>query len=252
MDEKPPCPCCADRASQGALFKLRGPPPLNACGECLESVVEDVDGPALLEEILSQSPVRLRWDLSAAQVDALGKAMVARSKAAIDAVVAAHASGAALTWEMVGAVLCLEDAEFSVIDSSCTFPGHVSTDKGLRDACTAADTEMSAYAVASNSRKDLYAAIVAYSQTEEAKGLSGERKRYVERRLRDGRRMGLDLDDETAGKVKDLNTRISALGIQFAKSLGEEAATFDWGGADLDGLPTEWLAERAIEGQADR
>lgn len=165
------CPCCTDRLAGGALFKFKTAriseltsASLEACGECLDAV-SDVDGAALLEEVLSASPVRLRWDLSIAQVEALAGAMVERSKAAVDAVVAAHASGAPLTWLTVGAPLCEEDAEFGLVDSSCTFPGHVSTDKALRDACTAVNTSLSAYAVASNSRKDLYRALLAYAET---------------------------------------------------------------------------------------
>ena len=50
----------------------------------------------------------------------------------------------------------------------------------------------------------------------------GERARYLERRLRDFRRVGLHLDAETAMAVKEINTELSSLGIQFSKNLGEE------------------------------
>ena len=63
----------------------------------------------------------------------------------------------------------------------------MSPDKSLRDACTQADTQLSTYSVESNARPDVYRAVLAYAETAEAKGLTGERKRYLERRLRDFR-----------------------------------------------------------------
>ena len=96
---KPPCPCCTDRTAKGFIgFKLSGPPPENACEVCVEAG-EEVDGDALVASLLAKAPVRLQWNLTTAQVSALAEAIIARSKKACDAVVAAHTGGAALTWE---------------------------------------------------------------------------------------------------------------------------------------------------------
>mmetsp|Transcript_22645 Transcript_22645/g.70513 ORF Transcript_22645/g.70513 Transcript_22645/m.70513 type:complete len:714 (-) Transcript_22645:155-2296(-) len=239
--EPPPCPCCAERRSAGFRFRLKVPAPPDACEVCL---LPPIDGDALLQESLAASPVRLRWDLSPAQVDALAEAVMARSKAKCDAVASAHASGAALTWETCMQPLVEEDAEFSVMDSVLTFPGHVAADKTLRDTCTAADTRLSAYAIEASSRKDLFEATLAYAETEEAKALEGERKRCLERKLRDFRRVGLHLDDATAAEVKSINTRISDLGIQYKQNLGEESTSFSFDAAELEGCPETYLQER--------
>ena len=76
--------------------------------------------------------------------------------------------------------------------------------------------------VETSSRKDIFEVMVAYNETEEAKALTGEKKRALARQLRDGKRLGLHLDNETAGKVKDINTKLSENGIKFSKNLGEE------------------------------
>lgn len=245
-DQKPPCPCCADRLSKGALFRRPAAGDDLVCGACAD-FVDAAEADALVEAILASSPVKLRWDLSVAQVQALAAAIERRDKAYCDAVVAAHASGAPLTWANTIAVLDRSDAEFGVLETMATFPGHVSTSKDLRDACTEADDVLSKYSVEANARPDLYKAVLAYSETEDAKALAGEQKRCLARRLRDFRRVGLHLDEETAVKVKEINTKLSSLGIQFSKNLGEEATSFELSAEELAGLPEDWLAERKQE-----
>ena len=116
----------------------------------------------------------------------------------------------------------------------------------LRDAATEADQLLSAYSNEAASRKDLYDAVVAYSETAEAKALGGERARFLMRTLRDFRRRGLHLDPATATRVKDINGKLSELGITFAKNLGEESASFEFSAAELAGCPepcVRWFRE---------
>ncbi|CAE8722725.1 unnamed protein product [Polarella glacialis] len=233
-------PCKAS----GFRFRLKVPAPPEACVECL---LPAVDGDALVEEMLSSTPVRLRWNLSAQQIDALAESLIERSKAKADFVASAHASGVPLTWDNCLQPLVDEDNEWSVLESIATFPGQVSTDKALRDTCTAADIRLSAFAVEVSSRKDLYVALLAFSETNEAKSLEGERKRCLERKLRDFRRVGLHLDEATADEVKSINTRISELGIEFQKNLGEDDTSFSFSAAQLDGCTESYLKERRQE-----
>ena len=167
---KPPCPCCADRAAAGFLFSI--PTKYNAtdglCGECTE-FVDAATADAILASILSTAPVKLRWNLSVAEIAGASAAIERRCKAHCDSVVSAHTSGAQLTWANTCGVLDQEDGEFSVLESIVTFPGHVSPDKSLRDACTQADTQLSTYSVESNARPDVYRAVLAYAETGEAK-----------------------------------------------------------------------------------
>ena len=52
------CPCCTDRATLGLHFFRPTVPPEGLCGEC--AAAPEVDGEALLKEVLGASPVRLR------------------------------------------------------------------------------------------------------------------------------------------------------------------------------------------------
>ena len=51
--------------------------------------------------------------------------------------------------------------------------------------------------------------------------------------------MGLHLDEATSEKVKQINTQISTLGIQFSKNLGEEDSSFLLAAAELEGMPDD-------------
>ena len=51
------------------------------------------------------------------------------------------------------------------------------------------------------------------TQSEEGKALTGERKRCVERKLRNFRRLGVHLEGAVADQVKAILTRISELGV---------------------------------------
>ena len=202
-----------------------------------------VDGDALLKRVLASAPVRLQWNLDVPSVEALSSSLMAASKKLIDAAVAAHAAGS-VSWDSIMAPLCEEEGIFSTVESVCTFPSHVSTDKALRDACSAADSTLSAYAVEAGARRDVYDAVLAYSTTEEAAALEGERKRCVERTLRALRRQGVHLQGEVAATVKGYLTRMSELGVQFSKNLGEEKTEFYLSAEQLQGMPQDWLDSR--------
>ena len=222
------------------------PPPPSSADPFYWSTADD---DAFLESVIGDvSPVKLRWDVQPERVGRLAEALIRRSKAAYDGVAATLAvEGAAAapnTWANTMAPLSDDDGQTASLESILTFPGHVSPDKALRDACTAAEMALSAYGVEASSRKDVYLAVLAYSKTEEAAALAGERARYLARTLRDYKRAGLALEGEEADAVKELNKEISSLGIQFQKNLGEENTSFEFSAAQLAGLPAAYLAER--------
>jgi hypothetical protein len=91
-------------------------------------------------------------------------------------------------------------------------------------------------------RVDLFESLKAFAATEEGKALTGERARLLEFTLRDFRRNGLHLPADQRKRVTEIKTRMSALGIQFSKNLGEENAKFTFTRAELKGVPEDQLA----------
>ena len=62
-------------------------------------------------------------------------------------------------------------------------PGMVATDKELRDASSDAEKMLEEFEVEMSMRKDLFDVVLAFSKSEEAKTLSPELKRYVEKQV---------------------------------------------------------------------
>lgn len=130
----------------------------------------------------------------------------------------------------------------------------------MRDASSQADEKLSAVYEEMASRRDVYEAFKAYEGIPpnphpyppssppqphpQAVGepLIGERKRYFDRILRDFRRRGMHLDEETRLKVLDINKRISSLAIRFSKNLGEENTKLHFSADQLQGMPEDFLS----------
>jgi thimet oligopeptidase len=75
----------------------------------------------------------------------------------------------------------LEGDQYHTLQS-VTFPSHVSTRKAIREAATAAETKLNAYAVKSSMRLDVYQRAKAFSLKGEK--LESEEQRYVDRLVR--------------------------------------------------------------------
>ena len=97
----------------------------------------------------------------------------------------------------------LEDAaaEAGTAYGRSGFIGQVHVDADVRDAGTEAEERLNKWRVALAFREDVYKAVKAFAETDEAHGLTGERARLLEHWLRDFRRAGHELSaDDRAGK----------------------------------------------------
>jgi len=120
-------------------------------------------------------------------------------------------------------------------------PSMVALDKELRDASSEAEKKLDEFSVEMSMRKDIFDTLVAFSESEEAKGLEPEIKRYVEKSVMDGKRNGLHLPEDTREKVKTIKKRISELGTDFNKNLNEDTTHLYFPEADLSGVPEDLL-----------
>lgn len=120
-------------------------------------------------------------------------------------------------------------------------PSMVALDKGLRDAASEAEKMMDDFSVEMSMRKDVFDNIVAFSKTEEAKSLSAEYRRYIEKEVRDGKRNGLHLPADVREEIKSVKKRISELGIQFNKNLNEDTTFLYFDESELSGVPEDLI-----------
>jgi thimet oligopeptidase len=86
--------------------------------------------------------------------------------------------------------------------------------------------------------RGLYDALAAVPTT----GLDAAGKRFVEHALRDFRRAGVDKDEETRARLKQLNDELVEAGLAFDTNIREDVRRVALDPADLAGLPEDYVA----------
>ena len=135
--------------------------------------------------------------------------------------------------------------ESSLCEELC-FPAHVSPDKALRDASTAAEKALNDFSVTSMMRVDVFLRFKALLE----KGVVKDPMdvRFLERTVRDYKRAGLDLPKEKRDLVEAKKKRMAALSTDYATNTGEENNKLEFSAADLKGLPADFLKKLEKKG----
>ena len=122
------------------------------------------------------------------------------------------------------------------------FMGYVHTDQEVRDAGRACGERLSKWHTELAFNPRLYHSVEAFSATEEAGSLSGERARLLEFVRRDLKRAGHHLPAESQARVKELTGRLIELGVAFGQNIAEYDDALEVTREDLDGLPESYTA----------
>ena len=101
------------------------------------------------------------------------------------------------------------------------FMARVHPDKDVRDSATEVEEQLTKWSTDLVFRSDLYAAVREYSESEEAKSLTGTRARLVEHMMRDFRRAGHELSSEDRAELQRLQQRLIELQVAYSKNLDE-------------------------------
>jgi thimet oligopeptidase len=129
------------------------------------------------------------------------------------------------------------------------FMGQVHTDAAVRDAGSEAEERLNKWRVALAFRTDLNDAVKAFSQTDEARGLDGERARLLQHWLRDFRRAGHELPAEPRAELERLRTRLVEVEVAFQRNVNEYRDWIEVTRDELAGLPDSYV-ERLSPGEA--
>lgn len=158
-------------------------------------------------------------------------------KAVYDSV--ASVSASKVTFENTIQPLLEVDRDSAGRGVALQLPAMVALDKDLRDASSEAEKLMDELSVEMEMRKDVFDNILAFSKTDEAKSLSPEQQRYLDKAVRDGKRNGLHLPEEGREEIKNVKKRISELGVNFNKNLNEDTTFLMFNESDLTGVPED-------------
>ncbi|MEO9256455.1 MAG: M3 family metallopeptidase [Tepidiformaceae bacterium] len=177
--------------------------------------------------------------LTPEQISAACDAAMRECDAAVDRIVAVPDGERTFA----NTLIALEGAGDKVSQAAGTygFMAYVSADDGLREAGRAADERLEKYGIALSFREDLYDAIRAYAATDEAKSLTGENVRLLEKELLDYRRNGFELPAEQRGRVRVLMDQLVELDTKFRTAINEWQDAIVVPRKELAGLPDAFI-----------
>ncbi|MCK6546738.1 DUF493 family protein [Myxococcota bacterium] len=155
----------------------------------------------------------------------------------------AEASGAR-TYESTMAAL---DDATERLEIAMTVVGHlesVSSTPELRAAYNAVMPEVSAFYASIPLDPALWRALVDYSATDDAKALTGPKKRFLEKTIDDFKRHGAELDDAGKKRLEALSRELSEITTKYAQNIVDATAAWELiieDEAKLRGLPRSAL-----------
>jgi len=121
------------------------------------------------------------------------------------------------------------------------FMGYVHPDKEVRDAGNAAEERLQKWGVELIFRPELYQAVKSFSETAEAAALEGEPRRFLEFWLRDLRKAGHELEEDSRAEVKRHTERMVEVGIAFQRNIDEHQDHLLVSRVDLEGMPDSYI-----------
>ncbi|HSN84585.1 MAG TPA: M3 family metallopeptidase [Polyangiales bacterium] len=175
--------------------------------------------------------------IEAAHVEPAIDELLARSRAAVDAIVA-HAGPR--TYD--DTLAALEDAT-EPLERAMTVVDHlesVATSDALRAAYNATQPKVSAFWSELAMNEGLYAAVREFSETQEAAALPPTEKRFLTKTLDDFRRHGAELGPEDKAKLQSIEVELAKLTTAFSQNVLDETNAFELVITDeskLAGLP---------------
>ncbi|KAA9338498.1 Zn-dependent oligopeptidase [Hymenobacter busanensis] len=125
---------------------------------------------------------------------------------------------------------------------------NASPDSAIRNQAQRSIAELSKFGNEMELDEKLYKAVKAYSQTAEAKALTGARKKFLTETIEDFERSGFALSPEKRQELGKINDRISELSLAFGNNIAAYKDFLLVSEADMKGLPEDYKKARPKEG----
>ncbi len=77
--------------------------------------------------------------------------------------------------------------------------------------------------------------------------LDADTKRLVKHALRDFRRAGIDKDDATRARLKEIDDKLTKLANEFSKNVRNDVRSIQVKPEELTGMPADWIAQHPVD-----
>ncbi len=140
------------------------------------------------------------------------------------------------------ALLVFDDVFGSLAEASAraSLARSVHPDAKVREAGETCEQEVSALSVELSLDRDLYDAVASLDLA----GADPVTRWLVQKSLRDFRRAGVDRDEPTRKKVKELQDELTRIGQEFQRNIRDDVRTIELEPSDLRGLPADFVRAR--------
>lgn len=124
--------------------------------------------------------------------------------------------------------------------SRASLARNVHPDKPVREAAEACEQEVEALSAELTQDRGIYDALAGVDRG----ALDPASRWYVEKSLRDFRRAGVDRDEATRRRVRELREELVKTGQEFGRNVKDDVKKLALEPARLDGLPDDWKRAR--------
>ena len=135
--------------------------------------------------------------------------------------------------------------ELNLAGSQAGVLNSVAADKSVRDQAQAEAQRVAQAASALSLNRQVYDALVAI----DLEGASPATRHYVSKTLLSYRLAGVDKDQATRDRLQALHEKATRLSLEFSRNIQEGAKTISAAVAELDGLPSDYLARHPADSE---
>jgi thimet oligopeptidase len=118
----------------------------------------------------------------------------------------------------------------------------VHPDAAFREAAEGCEQRLEIFSVELSQDRGVYEAL----QGVDSQSLDAVTSFWLGKTLREFRRAGVDRDEATRAKVRELNEALVKLGQNFGRNIRDDVRTVHATPAELDGVPADWLAAHPV------
>ncbi|MCC6349273.1 MAG: Zn-dependent oligopeptidase [Candidatus Eisenbacteria bacterium] len=131
--------------------------------------------------------------------------------------------------------------QLDMAGSQASLAENVLPDRATRNAAEKLSQDVAAYFTELSLNRKVYDALAALDLA----GTDPATKYYVTRTLRDFRLAGVNKDDATRARIKQVSDEVVAVGQEFGRNIREDKSTITCTPDELAGLPADYIARHA-------